>query len=321
MSSLVSVVIATYNSSEFIHEALESILKQTWNELELIITDDCSKDDTTKICCEWLRINGLRFERTKLLTSKINTGVSANANRGLYESKGEWIKFLGADDTLKPDCIELNMQWISDKPYIKALFSRIEIYNGSFEPKNLITISPGIPYSDDGLMSKNRSSESQYKMLLTSDRIHFTPSAFLNRSTIINIGGFDERFRLLEDYPLWLNLTRNGNRLYFMEKVTVNYRKHLKSLNNNSYVINPRYFELQDFRNIYIYPNLPVELKLGLQFDWLVLQIFRCKQINRDNKFGRTLLSIVTIYLNPFKYYVFIKKQIFGNLKHSEFYA
>jgi len=322
MSSLVSVVIVTYYSYPFVIEALESILKQTWKELELIITDDCSGDDTVNVCRKWLKENGQRFVNAEILTSEKNTGVSANANRGLHAAKGDWIKFLSADDTLKPCCIEDNMSWIASHPEVRTLFSRIDIYRNTFEPQNLIKTTPGNSYSPKSILASDRSADSQYKMLLLSDRIHFSPSVFLHRKTLLSAGGFDVRFKLLEDYPLWLNLTKNGHKLYFMDKVTVNYRRHAKAINNTgiSYLINPNYFKSEDFRRIYTYPFLPSDIRLNQRYNWCVSQLFRFDWLNRNKKPNRFLLALLKVYLNPFRYYIYFKKRLNKSLKDNEFY-
>lgn len=322
MKTLVSVIVAAYNSAPFIIETLQSIYNQTWKELELIITDDCSTDSTVNVCRKWLSENGRRFIHSGLLTTEKNTGVSANANRGLFHAKGDWIKLLGADDTLKPDCIKDNIFWIESHDNVKALLSRIEIYQNTFEYQNLIETVPGTPYDPDGLMAPGRSAESQYRLLLLNDRIHFTPSVFLHRKTLLEIGGFDERFKMLEDYPLWLNLTRKGYKLHFMDKITVNYRRHLKAINNTGipYLINPNYFRSESFRRIYTYPNMPVDIRLSAKFHWYGSQIFRLKWLNRNKKSNRLLYELITVYLNPFRYFIFIKKMLLKNLKNSEFY-
>jgi glycosyltransferase involved in cell wall biosynthesis len=319
---LVSIIISTYNSSLFIKETLNSIKVQTWSELELIITDDCSTDDTVNICQHWLNTNRMRFVNTKLLTASENTGISANANRGLNAAKGDWIKFLGADDTLKSNCIEDNMSWIISHPKVRALFSRIEVYRDTFELQNMLKTTPSIPYNQKGILAPGRSADSQYKMLLLSDRIHFTPSVFLHRETLLSVGGFDERFKLLEDYPLWLKLTKNGHRLYFMDKVTVNYRRHSKAINNNGidYLINPNYFKLEDFRKVYTYPYLPADIRYFQRFIWYTSQIMRCDWLNKNKKPNRFLFDILTSYLNPFRYYIYLKKCFVKNLKNKEFY-
>ena len=87
---LVTVGIATYNSSEFILETLESIYSQSYPNIELIISDDASSDDTMQKVKKWLATDNRRdrFTNVKLLEFKENTGVSANANRILKVSTG-----------------------------------------------------------------------------------------------------------------------------------------------------------------------------------------------------------------------------------------
>lgn len=323
MSSLVSVIIVTYNSSEFVIETLDSVFNQTWRDIDLIITDDCSKDRTVELCSKWLSKNAPRFSNVTLLTSEHNSGVAANANRGLHASKGEWIKFLGADDTLKPTCIENNIRWINDHPEIKVLFSYVEIYKNSFESCNLLKTTPGDPFNPNSIMANERSVESQYKMLLVSDRIHFSPSVFLNRSALISVGAFDERFKLLEDYPLWLKFTQNGYKLYFMNNITVQYRQHEKAINNNGKdpLINPNYYNSESFRRIYTYPNLPTDIRCNQKYQWYISQIFRLKWLGINTRFNRVLLTFLFIYLNPFKYYFGLKKLMLKSLRTNEFYC
>ncbi len=322
MNSLVSVVVVTYNSSRFVIETLDSIAKQSWIEVELIITDDCSKDDTIAVCKSWIKDNESRFKRCILVESEVNTGVSANANRGLKEATGEWLCIPAGDDTLKKDCIKDNIEQVSSNPDIKVLFSLIDLYEETFEEKNFLKRIPNDPFIPTSIVAPERSAESQYRMLLITDRVHYTPSLFIHKETILSVGGFDERFKLLEDYPLWLNLTSNGHKLNFMDKATVNYRKHSQAINNNNKgdLINPNYFKQETFRKIYTYPNLPTDVKLNQQFTWLVSQLFRNKVMKVNNNLNGILYYILTKILNPFYYFIKIKKIVNKEIENSEFY-
>jgi glycosyltransferase involved in cell wall biosynthesis len=93
MNTLVSVIIVTYNSSEFIIETLESVKEQSYKIIELIITDDASTDNTVLKCEQWLSENKSHFLSTKLITIDKNSGIVANRNRGLSAASGEWVKF------------------------------------------------------------------------------------------------------------------------------------------------------------------------------------------------------------------------------------
>jgi alpha-1,3-rhamnosyltransferase len=322
MEPLVSVIIASYNSSGFIIETLESIRNQTWKEKELIITDDCSKDNTIELCKAWLNDHKTDFRNTLLIEANENTGVPANVNRGLNASSGEWIKILGADDTLKTDCLEYNIREVSSNPVIRVLFSKVEVYRDTFEPGNLIRIIPGDPFNPEGIMSPGRDAVSQYKMLLVCDRIHYSPSVFIHKETLISVGGFDERYKILEDHPLWLNLTKNGIKLHFMDRVTVNYRQHSGAINNTgeTQIINPNYLKSNEFRKVYTYPYLPADVRMDQIYTWKVSRIFRIKMFNKNTSFNRLLFSMLTIYLNPFRYFIRLKRWLRTDIKNNEFY-
>lgn len=320
--SQISVIISTYNSSRFILETLESIRNQSWSDIELIITDDYSTDNTLDICRKWIETNANRFCSFHLLTTERNTGISANANRGLKVATGEWVKFLGADDTLLPDCISDNIIYVKNNPEVTVLFSKINIYRNDFSEENYLLTIPNQEIMPESILWPVRTAESQYRMLLVTDRIDFSPSIFISRDILNEIGGFDERFRILEDYPLWLNLTRAGHKLFFMDKKTVNYRQHHSAINNTgkSFVINPNYFRSESFRKTYTYPQLPLLIRSKQRFQWVMSQVFRIEFLNRYTRFTNILYRTLIYYLNPFMYFIKIRKLFKINESHREFY-
>ena len=103
---LVTILVITYNSSEFIIETLKSVMLQTYRNIELIVSDDGSQDNTVVLCKDWIEENKERFINTRIIEVKKNTGIPANCNRGLKESKGEWLKYIAGDDVLFNTCIE-----------------------------------------------------------------------------------------------------------------------------------------------------------------------------------------------------------------------
>ena len=95
---LVSISVITYNSSKYVIETLDSAKAQTYQNIELIISDDCSTDNTVEICKNWINDNKERFVRTELITVKKNTGISPNCNRANNAANGEWIKEIAGDE-------------------------------------------------------------------------------------------------------------------------------------------------------------------------------------------------------------------------------
>ena len=103
---LVSIIVISYNSSKYVLETLESAKAQTYQNLELIISDDCSTDNTVKLCDTWLKDNKSRFTKTKLITVEKNLGIPKNCNRALYTAEGDWTKLIAGDDILMPNCVK-----------------------------------------------------------------------------------------------------------------------------------------------------------------------------------------------------------------------
>lgn len=216
---LVSVPVITYNSSKFVLETLESIKTQTYQNIELIISDDCSTDNTVELCQNWVEQNKERFVRTLLITSEMNTGVSANLNRAEAACQGEWVKGIAGDDLLLPSCIE-NCMSFAIQNNSKYLFGKIEAFGDDEEYANHIT--------ETFCKRHNQMASMLLDDLYDTIAEGSTPPApafFYNRhcyisNNIIN----DVRIPMIEDMPKWLNILKKGNRIDFLDSVIVKYR-------------------------------------------------------------------------------------------------
>ncbi len=260
---LISVIIVTYNSSKYVIEALESVKNQTYINIELIISDDASSDNTIEICKKWIDCNRARFAQTQILTSIINTGTVANCKRALHKINGEWIKFLGGDDYLLKNCIELNISYVEKHVNARVVFSGVNVYN---EAENSIKYQ----YSKRFYLL---SSKKQYKYLLRRNDI-FSLSLFVQTKTLRDIGGFNENYIFLEDRPLWLTMTRLGIRLFGYPTPTCVYRRHENNISRSKNIINDSLLGKDsirfDFNEI-----IPESIKNYLFINVLIIRIKR----------------------------------------------
>ena len=128
---LVSIPVITYNSSKTILDTLDSIKMQTYDNIELIISDDASSDNTVSICKEWISKNQSRFVRVELIEGRLNVGISANANRAADVCKGIWIKGIAGDDILFPDSIGKYIKYVQNHPSAVYVFAKIKAFGGS----------------------------------------------------------------------------------------------------------------------------------------------------------------------------------------------
>ena len=134
---LVSVVVLTYNDAPFIEETLNSIKDQTYKNIELVVSDDYSSDDTVERCKCWIDQNRERFINVQLLTVEKNTGVTYNITRAEKAAKGEWIKGLGGDDLLAPNCMEKFVEYIQCNPAVSFVQCRISQIDRKGNPVSL----------------------------------------------------------------------------------------------------------------------------------------------------------------------------------------
>ena len=240
LNSLVSIVIITFNSSPFVLEALESARRQTYENVELIVSDDCSTDDTVEKCNAWIEKNKERFVRVKMLTVDSNTGIPANCNRAIREGRGRWIKIVAGDDILLPECIAANMEYVTSEGEVSIVFSRIQPFYATNTGYLIEQIN-----DDDRLQQFSIcSSNEQFEILLDSNFLP-APSFFYTKELLLKYP-YNELYRNTEDYPEWLKLTHHGVKLYYMNKPTVLYRCDNSSITRCAqYYYSPRMHETQ----------------------------------------------------------------------------
>lgn len=216
---LVSISIITYNSSKYIIEALEGVKAQTYKNIELIVSDDCSTDGTVDIVREWIYKNQSRFFRTLLLTVDKNTGPIANENRARKECHGEWTKETAGDDVLLPTCIEDNISYVEKYPDAKVIVSNSIIFFDN-SPKEIKQI-PGLLVP--GFFELN--AVEQHEKMLRYDILMNSNSQFTKTILFQNIK-IDERIKYLDDRQFYWYCTAQGVKIHYLDKDTVRYRKH-----------------------------------------------------------------------------------------------
>lgn len=222
-SPLFSVVVLTYNSSEYILDALNSVkLQSIHNELELIITDDCSSDNTIKICKNWLSDNSSCFLKSQLIVSQENTGISANLNRGCVAASGVWIKVIAGDDALLPDCMILLKDYIGKNPNAEIITAQRKVYFEKIDESSYKHLSK----TDEAFFSLSKDDKLKRIAL---DNSQFPVADCLRKSTWERLGGYDERY-MFEDLSFAVNFIESGGRYNYLPHPIVAYRRNFSSL-------------------------------------------------------------------------------------------
>ena len=218
---MVSIIAVSYNHSPFVIETLNSILLQTYKNWELIIVDDCSKDDTVEKIENWIKTNNVRC---KFIKHDQNQGVCKTFNEGLTYCKGEFLQIISCDDILNLDKLEKQVSILNGlEAQVAFLFSDAYIIeNGAVSDIPLFLAR--FKLSDKPII------ENLYELLLEGN---FIPamSALIRMKIAREMGGFDESLPY-EDYDFWLRVTQKY-KCYFSEYPSVKYRLHENNLHAN----------------------------------------------------------------------------------------
>lgn len=112
VDGLVSVIMPSWNTAEYIGDSIQSVLNQTYSNWELLIVDDCSSDNTDEV------VKSFQDERIIYLKNETNSGAALARNRALREAKGEWIAFLDSDDLWSPQKLEHQISFMKENGYV-----------------------------------------------------------------------------------------------------------------------------------------------------------------------------------------------------------
>ena len=200
----VSIIIPVYNGEKYIRECVQSCLNQTYDSYEIIVIDDGSTDNTLNILCE--------FDFITVLI-KPNSGTASALNTGIKNAKGQWIKWLSADDVLYPDAIENMMKSVSDDN---------TIYYTNY---HIIDSDSNITGQ---FVEPNRDTNQLWSLFFGNGS-----SSMIHRKVFEKCGNFDDSLAHSEDYEFWLRATQvYGVKMELIPFFSLKYRRHPDQLTN-----------------------------------------------------------------------------------------
>jgi teichuronic acid biosynthesis glycosyltransferase TuaG len=206
---LVSVITPAYNVAPFIGETIQSVLAQTYENWELLISDDCSTDGTLRVVLRYAASDS----RIRVLPGEVNGGPSVARNRALAAARGGWVAFLDSDDV-----------WLTNKLERQLDFMRVNGACFCFTQYRRISEAGGVP----GRVVKIPR-RMTYKDLLKNTAIA-TSTVLINRKAT---GPFNMTETYYDDYVLWLELLKRGMVAYGLQEDLVRYRVVGRSVSRN----------------------------------------------------------------------------------------
>ncbi|MGD1913669.1 MAG: glycosyltransferase family 2 protein [Rivularia sp. (in: cyanobacteria)] len=233
----VSVIIPAYNAMTYLPKTVESVLKQTFTDFDVIIVNDGSSDSIE----QWA--NTITDNRVKLVSQK-NQGAAAARNTGIAHAKGEYIAFVDSDDLWEPSKLEKQVYCLDDNPDVGLVY----VWVASIDAKG----------NDLGKIYSNHSEGNVWKKMLQGNIVWSGSAAMVRRDCFEKLGVFDQNLRFAEDWEMWIRIARNYSFAAIKEPL-VYYRHHpnnksqhyIKKIDNFRLIIE-KSFESVPFELLYL---------------------------------------------------------------------
>lgn len=270
---LVSIIMPVYNSEAYLEEAIHSILDQTYQNIQLIIIDDCSIDNSFDI------ISTISSSKIELYKNEQNMGVSATRNKGITLAKGKYIALMDADDISLPQRIASQVDFMEANPHVGLASSHYESFR-----KGLIGTKKRIRrLATDANIIQTK--------LLFSNAVCGAAS-MMRSDTIKNNGlNFDTSLQMAEDFDLWKRISYIST-VKNVDEVLFRYRKHKNNSIKNRLVLN------RDYTRVVLKTFQHLELDiLDIFDDNYTLKKPECLELLHDR-----LMQILNMNLKSHKY-------------------
>lgn len=288
MNPLISVIVPVYNTGKYLQKCLDSVLSQTYDNLEIVIIDDGSTDDSAEICREYAKKNNVVF------LSQNHSGQATARNKGIQNSKGEFLGFVDSDD------------FVSQSMY-SALYRMMEETDCDIACCGISRVQLGETitekFDDNPLRIHSYSSEEAYKELLFNKKITSSLcDKLFSRQVFENNAFVDGMY--LEDLEIMPKLIKNANKISYIETQLYYYVQSPNSTLRSSF--STRDFDLLkawDSRFQFYKENAPqlVKLAYAQYLEELLLLIYKAKGDNEYSetreKLRRTALNIKSTHM------------------------
>jgi len=236
MKQLVSVIIPYYNNENTIVRAIESVLYQTYTEIELILINDGSNDNSYNIVNDFIEKNEIKINVVNI--EQENSGPSVARNKGILLAKGMYVAFLDADDTWEKEKLEIQMNLFNKNPEIDMLGCNFYI---NIESKN----EKIKKYFVKDELKKITFNEMLYK------HFYATPCVIVKKSVLLQVGMFNESQDYMEDSLLFTKIARDYEAYMSNDFLVNTYKKSFGESGLSGNINKMQKYELKNFNTLY----------------------------------------------------------------------
>jgi glycosyltransferase involved in cell wall biosynthesis len=290
----VSVLMSVYNGSQYLREAIDSILTQTFSDFEFILIDDCSTDNSWEILTSYASHDS----RIILIQNKENLGLTKSLNKGLKIARGKYIARQDADDVSLPLRLEKQVSCIDKKSEVGLVSCNLEMIDASGDTKFLFQVD-----CDSDLIAW---------YLLFYNYIGGHSQVLFRKKLALDLGGYCEEYRYTQDYELWSRMIKTS-KFSILPEILLKHRIHSNRISNhkaaeqenyliqriqnniseltNQDISNSQALNLHKFWTGSLWNSFP-EIDTVSSIHWLMLKILRSfleDRVDRQSKLSMSL--------------------------------
>jgi glycosyltransferase involved in cell wall biosynthesis len=234
-SPKVSVCIPLYNHGKYIASTIESILKQTMQDFEIVISDDCSSDDSVKI------VKSFQDSRIKLIENIQNQGCSINLDNAISKSCGQYIAIIGSDDIMHQSRLEKQINFLEKNLDFGAVFSYAQTINEKGQEIKHGLMGMNKPCNEDRLR--------KIRKFFDSGNFFWAPTAMIKNDVLKSVGNHNPCLLQTQDLEMWLKILIKGFDIGVIEEKLTYYRISDGSLSYNKRAIDKKLLSRMLFEN------------------------------------------------------------------------
>lgn len=262
-NDLVSVIVPYYNNEKTIIRAIESVVNQQYKNLELIIINDGSTDNSYKIVCEYLKkIKGIRT----LHISQKNLGPSVARNNGIKKSKGKYIAFLDSDDSWELIKIKRQIEFLKENKHVDMLGCNFNILDEKNRIKKHYFVKSNKKITFRNMLYKH---------------YYATPCVIVKKEVLLKSGLFNEGQFYMEDSLLFTTICRKFNAHMTNEFLVNTYKNSFGQSGLSKNIQKMQKYEIYNFRTLY-HENRSENKKIYL-IEYIFIMLFSYLKFIRRN--------------------------------------
>jgi len=270
--TMITVLMPVYNGEKYLVESIESVLNQTHKNLELLIIDDFSNDDSVKI------IKSFNDERIQIIQNPKNLGQSYTMNIGLRLARGIYIARLDQDDLCQKDRLKKQLEFL-----LKYNFSIVGSWASIIDKNSEITGYYQFPTRNKDIVNA---------MGINNALAH--SSVMMRKKDVQSIGGYSEEFKIAMDWDLWIRAIKHGFKIGNIAEYLISHRIHDEQTSNNMFGIRKQQKEaiIIMHRSVSLITSKSnYNAYLGWQYYYKIL-LFQ-QSLNRFSSFAKLIMSIL----------------------------